>query len=100
MHRIENMAAHVAPVPTTAHSPVLSAEQLAFYAEHGYVVIRKLVSEESIARWNGQFQEICEGRVELPGALLMKDVSITKSEFAEGAKAISKLQGFHLDPVS
>lgn len=34
----------------------------------------------------------------MPGLLVMRDVSIAKSEFVEGEKAVTKLQDFQEDP--
>lgn len=34
----------------------------------------------------------------MPGLLVMKDVSIAKSEFVEGEKAVTKLQDYQEDP--
>jgi phytanoyl-CoA hydroxylase len=35
--------------------------------------------------------------VKVPGMTVMKDVAIAKSEFADGEKAITKIQDFTLD---
>lgn len=37
------------------------------------------------------------GKVKVPGMTVMKDVAIAKSEFADGEKAITKIQDFTLD---
>ena len=44
-----------------------------------------------------RFQQVCVGIVKVPGMTVMKDVAIAKSEFADGEKAITKIQDFTLD---
>lgn len=45
-----------------------------------------------------EFEHICKRDVKIPGLVIMKDVSIAKSEFVEGEKAVTKLQDFQEDP--
>lgn len=45
-----------------------------------------------------EFERICKREVKVPGLLIMKDVSIAKSEFVEGEKAVTKLQDYQEDP--
>jgi len=45
-----------------------------------------------------EFERICKREVKVPGLLVMRDVSIAKSEFVEGEKAVTKLQDFQEDP--
>lgn len=44
-----------------------------------------------------RFQDVCLGKVKVLGMTVMKDVAIAKSEFADGEKAITKIQDFTLD---
>ena len=44
-----------------------------------------------------RFQEICTGKGDTFGMTIMKDIAIAKSEFADGEKAITKIQDFVLD---
>jgi phytanoyl-CoA hydroxylase len=44
-----------------------------------------------------RFQDVCTGKVEAFGMTVMKDVAIAKSEFADGEKAITKVQDFTFD---
>ena len=48
---MKSLARHVAPTPTNDVEGVLSAEQKEFYAREGYVVIRKLISDEVKRNW-------------------------------------------------
>lgn len=45
-----------------------------------------------------EFERICKREVKVPGLLVMRDVSIAKSEFVEGEKAVTKLQDYQEDP--
>lgn len=45
-----------------------------------------------------EFEHICKRDVMIPGLVVMKDVSIAKSEFVQGQKAVTKLQDFQEDP--
>ncbi len=44
-----------------------------------------------------RFQDVCTGKVDTFGMTIMKDIAIAKSEFADGEKAITKIQDFTLD---
>jgi phytanoyl-CoA hydroxylase len=44
-----------------------------------------------------RFQDVCTGKVDTFGMTVMKDVAIVKSEFADGEKAITKIQDFTFD---
>lgn len=45
-----------------------------------------------------EFEHICKRDVKIPGLVIMRDVSIAKSEFVQGEKAVTKLQDFQEDP--
>ncbi|KAK3518135.1 hypothetical protein QTP70_033226, partial [Hemibagrus guttatus] len=112
----------------TFDTDVLSPEQRLAYEENGFILIKNLVSEEDIDRFRqdflftstlfeitqaiissvsnsflnfGQrkeFERICTRDVKIPGLMIMRDVSIAKSEFVQGEKAVTKLQDFQEDP--
>ena len=46
-----------------------------------------------------QFADICNGKVDSKGMVVMQDVAIAKSEFKEGERAVTKIQEFQTDPV-
>ncbi len=46
---------------------------------------------------SNRFQDVCLGKVKVFGMTVMKDIAIAKSEFADGEKAITKIQDFTLD---
>jgi phytanoyl-CoA hydroxylase len=47
--------------------------------------------------YSARFQDVCLGKVKVLGMIVMKDIAIAKSEFADGEKAITKIQDFTLD---
>ncbi|CAF2903388.1 unnamed protein product [Rotaria sp. Silwood2] len=75
----------------------LTNEQRQSYEKTGFVVIRNLVKSESLELFRKRFQDVCTGKVKVLGMTVMKDVAIAKSEFANGEKAITKIQDFTLD---
>ncbi|KAI5617877.1 phytanoyl-CoA dioxygenase, peroxisomal [Silurus asotus] len=82
----------------TFDTGVLSPEQRLAYEEDGFILVKKLVSEEDVNRFRqNEFERICTRDVKIPGLTVMKDVTIAKSEFVQGEKAVSKLQDFQED---
>ncbi|CAF0832201.1 unnamed protein product [Adineta ricciae] len=75
----------------------LSKEQRQEYEKNGFLVIRNLVKAKTLDHFRERFQQVCVGIVKVPGMTVMKDVAIAKSEFADGEKAITKIQDFTLD---
>ncbi|TRY82952.1 hypothetical protein DNTS_009625, partial [Danionella cerebrum] len=65
----------------TFDTDVLTQEQRVAYEENG-----------------DEFEHICTRKANVPGLVVMKDVTIAKSEFVEGEKAVTKLQDFQEDP--
>ncbi|KAK7129698.1 hypothetical protein R3I94_009349 [Phoxinus phoxinus] len=82
----------------TFDTDLLTPEQRIAYEKDGFVLIRNLVSDEDIEQFRKAFERICKREVKVPGLLVMRDVSIAKSEFVEGEKAVTKLQDFQEDP--
>ena len=75
----------------------LNAEECEFYAKNGFYVAKNLISDAKLEKFQKRFQRICSEKIRLPGMTVMKDVSIAKSEFLEGEKAITKIQDFCYD---
>jgi len=75
----------------------LNVEQREFYEKNGFFVVRNLVKPETLNQFRQRFQDVCTGKVKVLGMTVMKDVAIAKSEFADGEKAITKIQDFTLD---
>ncbi|XP_008109667.1 phytanoyl-CoA dioxygenase, peroxisomal isoform X1 [Anolis carolinensis] len=78
----------------TLDNNLLSPEQRHFYEENGYLVIRNLVSSEDIECFRNEFMKICKNEVKVPGLVIMRDISIAKSEFVADQKAVTKIQDF------
>ncbi|CAD6191666.1 unnamed protein product [Caenorhabditis auriculariae] len=79
---------------------VLTAEQKQHYEREGYLLVRNVVPTYELDRFRKRFQDICEKRVQAPPNMtVMKDITIAKSEFLSGEKAITKVQDFSEDPV-
>jgi len=70
-----------------------------FYEENGYFVVKNLFSQEELKIYADRFQEICEGKVKVPGMIMMRDVAIAKSEFVPGQKSVTKIQDYQNDDV-
>lgn len=81
----------------TQHNAVLSLEQRKFYEENGFLVIKSLVSDADIQRFRDQFERICRGEVKPEQMMIMRDVSIAKSEYIPSERMISKIQDFQED---
>uniref|UniRef100_A0A8D0WF07 Phytanoyl-CoA dioxygenase, peroxisomal n=1 Tax=Sus scrofa TaxID=9823 RepID=A0A8D0WF07_PIG len=81
----------------TRDNNVLSLEQRQFYEENGFLVIKNLVSDADIERFRVQFERICREEVKPLGLMLMRDVSIGKSEYVPCEKMVSKVQNFQED---
>ncbi|CAF3748023.1 unnamed protein product [Rotaria socialis] len=76
---------------------ILSNEQRQSYEKNGFLVVRNLVAPEKLEVFRKRFQDVCTGKVKVLGMTVMKDIAIAKSEFADGEKAITKIQDFTLD---
>ncbi|GBL80514.1 Phytanoyl-CoA dioxygenase, peroxisomal [Araneus ventricosus] len=73
----------------------LSREQRLLYEENGFIVIPKLVSLDCLEKYKQRFQDICEGKVHVPGLTVMKDVTFNKDKPSE--RIINKIQDYIYD---
>lgn len=89
---------HPQPFRYTFDTDILTPEQRQSYEDNGFILIRNLVSDEDIEKYRKAFEQVCKREVKVPGLVIMKDVSIAKSEFVEGEKAVTKLQDFQEVP--
>lgn len=80
-------------LPNGAFTP----QQRADYEKNGFVVIRNLIKPDKLDKYKKRFQDICSNKETVPYMTVMKDVTIAKSEFLEGEKAITKIQDFCYD---
>ncbi|XP_020024816.1 phytanoyl-CoA dioxygenase, peroxisomal [Castor canadensis] len=81
----------------TLDNNVLTLEQRQFYEKNGFLVIKNLVSDDDIQRFRDEFEKISRSEVKPFGLMVMKDVSILKSEHSLSEKVVSKIQGFQED---
>eukprot|EP00117_Sycon_ciliatum_P015221 scpid17493/ scgid15159/ Phytanoyl-CoA dioxygenase, peroxisomal; Phytanic acid oxidase; Phytanoyl-CoA alpha-hydroxylase len=99
---VQVTSASGATLPTSycAADSALTAAEIEHYARHGFVVKRGLVDRQSTQQYKERFRQICSGEVKLdPSALIMRDVSIARSEYVVDEKAITKVQNFQDDEV-
>jgi len=75
----------------------LSDEQRDTYEENGFIVVKNLVHQANLDKFKLRFQKICTEKIHVNGMTVMKDITIAKSEFLEGEKAITKVQDFCQD---
>ena len=83
---------------------VLTRAQREFYEQNGYIVIKRLVPEAALARYNERFQQYCTGARPMPDNMtMMRDVELIRARGGGAAQAamgednITKLQHFHMD---
>ncbi|CAJ0955648.1 unnamed protein product, partial [Mesorhabditis belari] len=78
---------------------VLTAEQKKFYEREGYIVIRNVVPQYELDRYQKRFMEICKMKGVAQSMTVMRDMTIARSEYVPGEKAIMKVQDFGDDPI-
>ncbi|XP_004691162.1 PREDICTED: phytanoyl-CoA dioxygenase, peroxisomal [Condylura cristata] len=81
----------------TQDNNVLSLEQRRFYEENGFLVIKNLVSDADIERFRNEFEKICRKEVKPQGLMVMRDVTLAKSEYVPSERVITKVQDFQED---
>ncbi|XP_070111444.1 phytanoyl-CoA dioxygenase, peroxisomal-like isoform X2 [Equus caballus] len=81
----------------TRDNSVLTLEQRQFYEDNGFLVIKKLVSDADIECFRNEFERICRKEVEPMRLVVMRDVTIAKSEYVPSEKMITKVQDFQED---
>ncbi|XP_058388800.1 phytanoyl-CoA dioxygenase, peroxisomal-like [Diceros bicornis minor] len=81
----------------TKENNVLTLEQRKFYEENGFLVIKNLVSDADIERFRNEFERICRQEVKPKGLMVVKDVTIAKSEYVPSEQTITKVQDFQED---
>ncbi|KAM6094746.1 phytanoyl-CoA dioxygenase, peroxisomal [Chlamydotis macqueenii] len=80
----------------TLDNDVLTTEQRQFYEDNGYLLIKKLVSDEDIERFRKEFVRICKREVNPPGAMIMKNEAL-RSQYGQSEKVVNKVQDFQED---
>uniref|UniRef100_A0A8C2Y6T7 Phytanoyl-CoA dioxygenase, peroxisomal n=1 Tax=Coturnix japonica TaxID=93934 RepID=A0A8C2Y6T7_COTJA len=77
----------------TLDNNILTTEQRQFYEDNGYLLIRKLVSDEDIERFRKEFVRICKKEVRVPGAMIMKNEAL-RSQYGQTESVVNKVQDF------
>ncbi|POI20484.1 hypothetical protein CIB84_015769, partial [Bambusicola thoracicus] len=77
----------------TLDNDILTPEQRQFYEDNGYLLIRKLVSDEDIERFRKEFIRICKKEVRVPGAMIMKNEAL-RSQYGQTESVVNKVQDF------
>ncbi|XP_069314734.1 phytanoyl-CoA dioxygenase, peroxisomal isoform X3 [Eulemur rufifrons] len=89
---------HAQQFQYTLDNNVLSLEQRKFYEENGFLVIKNLVSDADIQRFQNEFEKICRQEVKPPGLNIMRDVAILNSEYnPRNENMVYKIQHFQED---
>lgn len=73
----------------------LDEVQRKFYEDNGFLVIRKLVTNERLRAYESRFKEIANEKVKVPGMLVQKDVSF--KDLPRNENTVYKLQELFLD---
>ena len=81
----------------TIDNGFLTTDQRDSYEKNGFIVVKNLISDDELSKFTKRFQKICAEKIRIPGMTVMKDVSIAKSEYLDGEKAITKVQDFCQD---
>jgi phytanoyl-CoA hydroxylase len=76
---------------------IFTQQQRIDYEKNGYVLVKGLIQDDVLDKYKKRFQEICSSKETIPFMTVMKDITIAKSEFVEGEKAITKIQDFCYD---
>ncbi|KAL4841339.1 hypothetical protein H8958_003284 [Nasalis larvatus] len=94
---ISSASFHPQQFQYTLDNNVLTLEQRKFYEENGFLVIKNLVPDADIERFRNEFEKICRKEVKPLGLVVMRDVTISKSEYAPSEKMTTKVQDFQED---
>ncbi|CAI2354475.1 unnamed protein product [Caenorhabditis sp. 36 PRJEB53466] len=80
---------------------ILNREQKQFYLKNGYVVVPKLIDNESVQVYTQRFQDICSGKCpKTPQMALMRDVVVVKNgEKTITERNLNKISNFIEDEV-
>uniref|UniRef100_A0A2I3LPW3 Phytanoyl-CoA dioxygenase, peroxisomal n=1 Tax=Papio anubis TaxID=9555 RepID=A0A2I3LPW3_PAPAN len=94
---ISSASFHPQQFQYTLDNNVLTLEQRKFYEENGFLVIKNLVPDADIQRFRNEFEKICRKEVKPFGLVVMRDVTISKSEYTPSEKMTTKVQDFQED---
>ncbi|KAL1438792.1 hypothetical protein MTO96_047720 [Rhipicephalus appendiculatus] len=72
-------------------------EERRFYEDNGFIIIRNLVPLRDLEVYKKRFQDIADGKVKVPGLVVMKDISKVDADHSE--QVVNKLQELYMDDV-
>ncbi|XP_013785887.1 phytanoyl-CoA dioxygenase, peroxisomal-like isoform X2 [Limulus polyphemus] len=75
----------------------LTAEQRQFYEENGFLIVQNLVSKENLQIYGERFQDLCDGKIKVPGLTMMRDISY--KDHYTNEHVVNKIQDLFLDEV-
>ena len=89
----------ISPDPPYQYPGSLTTEQRASYAENGYLVLKSLVSEGDLSKYNRRFEEYATGKRKPPSPelVLLREVSSLKAPLSP--KTLYKLNELYTDEV-
>ena len=81
---------------------VLTDEEIAFYNENGYILVRNNLTAIDVEKYNNRFLDIITGKVERPKTMtMMKDISLIKKlgdvkvdKNVTNERTVTKIQDF------
>ncbi|KAJ8708594.1 hypothetical protein PYW08_009976 [Mythimna loreyi] len=76
----------------------LSPEQIQFYRDNGYLVIKKLIGIPALNSYRQRFTDVCEGRVEKGRVTVIKDRALAQNH-SRPEDYINKIQELLFDDV-
>uniref|UniRef100_A0A8C0BY45 phytanoyl-CoA dioxygenase n=1 Tax=Buteo japonicus TaxID=224669 RepID=A0A8C0BY45_9AVES len=82
--------------PYTLDNNVLTTEQRQFYEDNGYLLVKKLTSDEDIEHFRKEFVRICNKEGNPLGVLIMGD-KICKPNLIRSEKTVNKVRDFWED---
>eukprot|EP00743_Colponemidia_sp_Colp-15_P001113 GILK01001225.1.p1 GENE.GILK01001225.1~~GILK01001225.1.p1 ORF type:complete len:344 (-),score=51.82 GILK01001225.1:128-1159(-) len=85
----------------TVPGGAFTEEMREHYEQHGFVVVKHLLTVEEMDKYRVRFIEYCDKKLKPPvGMQVVKDVSLAKKKMTiEGQQGITKLQDFQEDEV-
>ena len=99
---IESRPCNANTFDLTMSDKMLTTEQRQFYEENGYIVIKKLLSDDEITKYYNRFDElIANPKQRPPNLLIMRDVSLRGLQIKDrkSERVVTKLQTWAFDKV-
>ncbi|CAD5227156.1 unnamed protein product [Bursaphelenchus xylophilus] len=78
---------------------VLSRQQMQFYHENGYIVLKRYISPKDLEKYRNRFNDICDGKNVPKDMTIMRDVSYAAMKKPAVERTVLKVQDFNNDPI-